>query len=210
MTSAAHRAGAALDIRAAVRSRRALAEIVRLGGGVRDTGGQLVIGPRLALGKEWQGGDEGLAYLEWVIGLDYLSIRGAPVSDAGLAHLEKLTRFSRIELYGTQVTADGANALQAALPGAVVDHRMGGMLGISGATHPRGCMITTVQPNSAAAGVGLLIEDVITRFDGQPISDFESLTAQIAKKAGGVEVSLEVVRGDELLTFEPVLGEWPP
>jgi len=51
--------------------------------------------------------------------------------------------------------------------------------------------------------------DIITGVDGQTIIKVEELIAYFNSKKPGDEVSLSVQRGDQVLTIEVTLGEWP-
>ncbi|MGC4004479.1 MAG: PDZ domain-containing protein [Pirellulales bacterium] len=106
---------------------------------------------------------------------------------------------------------DGLQTLQATLPRTVIDRRNGGLLGISG---DRGltdaCMVTTVQPNSAAAVAGIEPDDQIVSLDGKKVESFSELTQTIAEKSGGDKVAVTVKRGEQTLEKQVVLGEWKP
>jgi len=51
--------------------------------------------------------------------------------------------------------------------------------------------------------------DIITGVDGQTIIKVEELIAYFNSKKPGDEVSLSIQRGDQVLTVEVILGEWP-
>ena len=59
--------------------------------------------------------DAGLEQLKGVTGLEALAL-GAKVTDAGLEHLKGLTELTFLQLFGTKVTDNGVDKLQAALP----------------------------------------------------------------------------------------------
>lgn len=208
-SAAAQRASSALAQYSRTRAQLAMEEMLRLGAVMMNPDLQTgQIDPRLMLGKQWQGGDDGLSLLKWLVTVDHLSIRGAAITDAGLSHLKPLAHLVEIQLYGTQVTAEGAAELQAALPGTKVDRRAGGLLGIGGVPGAEQCEITTVQPGSGADNAGLRLGDIIVAFDDQPVQGFESLTALIAQKPAGAEVAIEFVRNEQRQRVVAVLGQW--
>jgi serine protease Do len=57
-----------------------------------------------------------------------------------------------------------------------------------------GAVITEVQPDSPAAKAGLKVGDVITKIDGQDVSDAGHLQVLIGAKRPGTEVRLEIAR----------------
>jgi len=61
-------------------------------------------------------GDDDLALLADVEGLNHLDLSGCPITDAGLAHLAGLTSLKYLSLLGTRVTDAGVIRLREALP----------------------------------------------------------------------------------------------
>jgi serine protease Do len=72
-------------------------------------------------------------------------------------------------------------------------------------TSPR-CRIAEVVKGSPADKGGLKVDDVIVRFDGTKIEDFDELGELLKKKKPGQEVALEVLRGDDIVTLKIVVG----
>lgn len=87
-----------------------------------------------------------------------------------------------------------------------------------------GVLILQIQPDSPAQGAGLLGSDqevtingetvliggdVITRADGNDISDIPQLAAYLQEVGAGEQVTLTVLRNGELLTIEVELGQQP-
>lgn len=70
-----------------------------------------------------------------------------------------------------------------------------------------GAYIDSVSPGGAAANVGLRAGDVVTRFNGLPITNRVDLTAQVRTLPGGTASTLTYVRGGNSYTVEVVLGE---
>jgi putative serine protease PepD len=70
-----------------------------------------------------------------------------------------------------------------------------------------GAYIDSVDPAGAAARSGLRAGDVVTRFNGIPITNRVDLTAQVRTLPGGSESTLTYVRGGNSYTVEVTLGE---
>ena len=77
---------------------------------------------------------------------------------------------------------------------------------IEGAT-TTGAYIDEVTPGGAAAEAGLRQGDIVTGFDGLPITSATDLTAQVRAVAGGSTVSLTYLRDGETRTTDVTLGE---
>ncbi|MGO8691199.1 MAG: hypothetical protein ACLQLG_16375 [Thermoguttaceae bacterium] len=67
-------------------------------------------------------GDEDLEIVAKLPRLELLDLTGAPVTDAGLVRLEKMTSLRYVFLAQTRVTKEGVNRLQRALPQATICH----------------------------------------------------------------------------------------
>ncbi len=68
--------------------------------------------------------DAGLVHLKGMTGLEeWLGLTDTAVTDAGLKHLEGFTKLRSLNLIRTQVTAAGAQNLQAALPKTLISLR---------------------------------------------------------------------------------------
>ena len=77
---------------------------------------------------------------------------------------------------------------------------------IEGAT-TTGAYIDEVTEGGPAAEAGLRPGDIVTGFDGLPITNATDLTAQVRAVGGGSEATLTVVRDGEARTVEVTLGE---
>ena len=141
--------------------------------------------------------------------LKVLELKYVPVGDESIASLSQLKSIDSMRLYGTAITESGAAQLRRALPGARIDVRAGAFLGISGDYHSIGCLVHSVRPNTAAATMGLREGDIIVRYAGQRVGDFEALTALISKNRPGDEVEIHYVRDAEpqALTAARAAGE---
>ncbi len=70
-----------------------------------------------------------------------------------------------------------------------------------------GAYIAEVVPDGAAAGIGLREGDIVTAFNGVPITDATDLTAQVRAAAAGSDATLTYVRGDRSTTVDVTLGQ---
>jgi hypothetical protein len=194
-----------------IRQQHAIDEIKSLGGSVL---GSPKDGLRVILGAEWHGAGADLALLKRIPDLDWFSVRGVGLTDDDLKHLEGLQRLEVVELYGSKVTAAGAARLAQLYPGIRIDRRGNAMLGVAGETVPLAsqqgtcCRITVVQSGSAADRGGLAAEDIVVKFQDQPVPDFETLTTLIGARAPGEKVTVELRRGDAILKKVVELGAW--
>src|SRR5262249_13838970 len=126
-----------------------------------------------------------------------------------LATIGQLPGLARVDLYGTGVSSQAVEALARKLPaGARIDRRDGALLGVTGSSGQQSCLVLEVKPGTAASDAGLLDHDEITSFEGQPVRNFEELTALVSAKKGGEQVQLEIRRDGETLTKAVTLGKW--
>ena len=96
--------------------KKAIAAIKKLGGKVtfaERKPGKPVIGVSLFNTKIT---NAGLVHLEGLTKLQTLDLQNTKVTDAGLVHLKGLTKLQRLSLSFTKVTDAGVKKLQAALP----------------------------------------------------------------------------------------------
>src|SRR5262249_53596347 len=82
-------------------------------------------------------------------------------------------------------------------------------IGVVGDPESKDCKILEVGPGSPAGRAGLKGNDAVVRFDGRRISDFESLRAQVQLKRVGQRVDVEVLRGEETVNLQVVIGNRP-
>jgi hypothetical protein len=94
-------------------SAAAQAELTRLGAVVMP----LASGERLTFNvqipKKWRGGDRGLARLEELGNIPWLSLENAPVTDQGLKYVGRLAPLARLYLGGSGVQGSGLKDLSA-------------------------------------------------------------------------------------------------
>jgi serine protease Do len=104
-------------------------------------------------------------------------------------------RLVKAEVWGDEVTG------QAAAPSPY--------LGIQGDPAAEQCKVVQVAADSPAAKGGLLVNDIITTFDGQKVLSFEDLVEFVRKKKPGDEVTVQIRRGEEFLKLKLVVGQRP-
>jgi len=69
-----------------------------------------------------------------------------------------------------------------------------------------GASIVDVSDGGAAAAAGLKVGDIVTGFDGRPITNKTDLTAQVRARSAGEKTTLTYVRGGEANTITVTLG----
>jgi Do/DeqQ family serine protease len=74
----------------------------------------------------------------------------------------------------------------------------------------RGVIVENVAPDSAAARAGIRPGDVIVGFNGQPVSDGNTLRNQVAATRPGAEAELSVLRDGREQKVRVILGEYKP
>jgi len=158
--------------------------------------------------KKAQVDDDALAQIRSLKDLRHISIYYSPVTDASVETLGQLNRAIWVRLYGTEMTAEGADKLREKLPGALVDFRRGAFLGISG--NPTGdvCQVQSVIPGGAAAKAGVEDGDIVLAYNGKKVDNFQTLTKYISDNKVGDVVTLKVDRYGKKLDIQVKLGEW--
>jgi len=111
-TASARRAEAALASLNEIRRDRAMKEVQRLGGriGTRHVQVGLQIVEEIysvAIDDQWRGGDQGLAHLQWLTGIEQLSLEGPQVTDAWLTNIRLLEDLTSLTLKRTSITDEG-------------------------------------------------------------------------------------------------------
>ncbi|MGE5192989.1 MAG: PDZ domain-containing protein [Deltaproteobacteria bacterium] len=130
---------------------------------------------------------------------------------AGLVNLKRMTvRFPWPIVYvtdGVNVPAEAIENLQRAVPQLRIEGRGKAMLGVScGPERP--CRVGRVQPNSAAEKAGIEVGDVILKYDGEALENFERLIEITRSHKPGDKIELEVRRGEETIRLEARLTGW--
>ncbi|MFZ0992514.1 MAG: Do family serine endopeptidase [Candidatus Sulfotelmatobacter sp.] len=68
-----------------------------------------------------------------------------------------------------------------------------------------GAVVTEVEPNSAGGKAGLHIGDVITKLNGQPVTDAGELQMEVGQKRPGETIQLEVMRDGKTMSIPVTL-----
>ena len=161
------------------------------------------------LGGDWHGTSDDLKLLSRVTNLERLAAFGVPITDNDLKLLDGLSRLSVVELFGTKVTADGAARLAKMHQDIMVDRRRtNALLGVAGQATPAGVRITIVQAGSPADHGGLTSDNIVVKFAGKDVRDFEAMVSLIGNSNPGDTVKIELHRGGETLTKEIKMGSW--
>lgn len=75
---------------------------------------------------------------------------------------------------------------------------------------PRGILVQSVEPGCAAQQAGVLVGDVLLRFDGHPVTGIDDLHRLLTGARVGVRAPLALLRGARVLTVDVVPTESPP
>ena len=161
--------------------------------------------------------DLGMQSLAAAASLQEVGVYYSAVGDAAVDPLGKLRTLTSVKLYGTKVSPEATERLKTALNLAKIDYRRGAFLGVGCAPVDGQCVISTVHMGSPADKAGLESGDIIVRFAGKELKDFEGLTAIISQHQAGEAVELEILRSvfdndggrkGEPRKFKVTLGEW--
>ena len=166
------------------------------------------VGLHVTLNDQWTGTPDDLRFIARLPDVLQLSIHCVRLDDESVRQLSRLRRVDQLALFNTDLSDEAAARLDAALPGTKVDLRKGGKLGVGGQPLLVPCVITQVQPGSAADKAGIRVGDVIRSFDGQQVETFEDLTNKIGTRGPGDKVEVGVERGDMVFDTELALDGW--
>lgn len=155
--------------------------------------------------------NEGIAKLRQIRPLQSLRIRYSPVSDGVIEVLRKMDQLQHVELEGTDVTSQGAQALSEQLAGSKIEFRRGGFLGVGEARGllqgpGSGFRIGHVQVGSAAEKAGIHTGDIILKFNGEKVTNFDALRELIGKNKVGEVVDIRILRNSKSLGVKVTLG----
>lgn len=151
---------------------------------------------------------EAIGHLKSLNELRYMDIYYAPVDNKSVDHFAVHRQMSRLALFGTDVTKEGADRLRVKLSTTTIDYRNGAFLGIGGEAHQFGFLVTSVRPGTAASRAGMKTHDIIAKYDGVKVVDFPHLTQLIGARRPGEKSHVEILRGGTSLKLEIQLGEW--
>ncbi len=155
--------------------------------------------------------DEGFKSLE-NLPVERLTIRYSPISDKSIPTIRTMKKLQGLQTFGTDIKTSKSDLIAELHDGIEIDHRRGGFLGVgpSGGlvNNLVGCAIGDPQPNSAAQKADLRANDIVIKYNGKGVTDFDSLRDLIMENKVGDEVAIEVLRGKAKLTKKVTLGEW--
>jgi S1-C subfamily serine protease len=117
---------------------------------------------------------------------------------------------STIERVGAQLLADGRirrGYLGIGLHGIRLDEAVAASLSLP---DRRAIMVVSVDPNGPARTAGVLVGDVIIRFDGDPVSGMRSLFARLTPESVGKSAELRMLRAGQIATARIAIGASPP
>jgi serine protease DegQ len=117
-----------------------------------------------------------------------VSVRQAVTSSDQLI-AQGFVRYPLLGITGTDVTAQIAESF--------------------GLDNRRGAVVDSVQEGSGAEAGGIRTRDLILAVDGVPLRSMADLVAEVRRRTPGETVVFDVLRGDERLRLEVVLGERP-
>lgn len=81
--------------------------------------------------------------------------------------------------------------------------------GLRPVTQPAGVLAMSLDPDGPAAKAGLLVGDIITRWDGKPVTRVREVMHWLTPEAVGSTVELGLSRGGAPTTLRLVIGERP-
>lgn len=140
--------------------------------------------------------------------LSILKLHYLELDNGSLETLKKLTQLTKLELYGTKFSRQNRHLLQDALVSTIVDIRQGGFLGVGCEQITDQCTIAYVHSGSAAHEAQLRPGDVIVKYNGKEVADFEALTELISENKARDEITIDVSRHGTILSKKLTLGEW--
>ena len=74
---------------------------------------------------------------------------------------------------------------------------------------PRGVLVVSVDPDGPAARAGLLVGDIVTAWDAQPLARVREVMKLLGPESVGRTVDLALLRGGAPATLKLVIGERP-
>ncbi len=152
--------------------------------------------------------DKGLALLKDAPQLEEVRVFFTPITDKSADAFMNMPRLNKLYLIGTDMTSSTVNKMRRELAGVRIDFRSGGFLGVGSKLGANRCMINQPQPGSAAERAGLRDGDIIVKYNGVDVKDFEALRDLISLNAAKEEIEIVVQRGAQRLTKTAKLGAW--
>lgn len=113
-----------------------------------------------------------------------------------------------LKLIGTEITEAGAARLKNARPESFLDFRQGGYMGVRYVRESDECLLTGVEPDSAAAKAGLKQGDIIVGYNDAVIKKPEDLARIISSSSIKDDAKVVVQREEKKIEFTLSLGQW--
>jgi S1-C subfamily serine protease len=145
--------------------------------------------------------DEALKSIGQLKRVSRLDLMYTPVGDAVIDCLKEMKTVREVRLYGTNVSREAIDRFQADAAGVQVDFKRGAFLGVMCQQPPFPCQVVEVIADSAAARGGIEERDIVVRYSGVPVANFDDLRELIGKNKVGDTVVIQVARGGA-----PVVG----
>lgn len=92
--------------------------------------------------------------------------------------------------------------------GATGPARGGPYVGVVADPHSEQAKVMAVQQGTPAEKAGIKPGDIITKFAGEAVKDFEQLAKAVRAKKPGNKVEIELQRGDKTLTLDLTIGRY--
>ncbi len=202
----ASRAEAAMDASGPTRRTKAITAFRKLGGIIRfqndEATGKAIdesndlIEYAMIEKSSWTGGDEGLKYLRRI---------------EDFRTQFEFRRAGVFVIKGSNVSEQAINDLEASIPGLGVQKRGPACFGISalsGFGAQRGLLVNLVKSGSSADRAGLTQGDVILKFNGHELPDFNTLVDKIGEMQPGDKVPVVYERNGVQDTVTVDLRGW--
>jgi S1-C subfamily serine protease len=77
------------------------------------------------------------------------------------------------------------------------------------ASHGRGVLIVSLDPDGPSARAGILVGDIVTAWDGRPIDRVREIMRLLDPESVGRTVDLSLIRGGTPAALKVVIGERP-
>jgi S1-C subfamily serine protease len=77
------------------------------------------------------------------------------------------------------------------------------------AEHARGILVVSIDPDGPAARAGLLVGDIITKWNTEPVSSVREVMRRLGPQSAGSSVDLELLRGGAPANLKIAIGERP-
>src|SRR5262249_11005084 len=75
--------------------------------------------------------------------------------------------------------------------------------------HARGILVVSIDPEGPAASAGLLVGDIITKWNGEPVASVREVMRRLGPQSAGANVDLQLLRGGRTTNLTVTLGERP-